>query len=130
MLVSSYQELIVWKKSVDLVEKIYRLTDRFPRSETYGLVSQMRRAAVSIPSNIAEGYRRNSQSEYIQFLHIASGSAGELETQIVICERLRIIGAEFLEIKSLLTEVTKMLTVMISKLKMLRSTPSPLHPKP
>ncbi len=85
---SSYKELIVWQKSIQLVIDIYKLTKKFPKEETYGLSSQMQRAVVSIPSNIAEGNDRNSSKEFSQFLRIARGSLAELETQIIISEKL------------------------------------------
>ena len=85
---SSYKELIVWQKSIQLVTDIYKLTKIFPKEEAYGLVSQMHRAAISIPSNIAEGHDRNSDKEFSQFLCIARGSLAELETQIIISEKL------------------------------------------
>ncbi|KAF0218760.1 MAG: hypothetical protein FD174_2543 [Geobacteraceae bacterium] len=83
-----HKELDVWKNSIDLVTEIYRLSASFPREEVYGLTGQMRRAAVSIPSNIAEGAARNTSKEFVQFLFIALGSAAELETQLIIAERL------------------------------------------
>ena len=86
--IKSYKELIVWQKSIKLVKEIFILTDKFPKSELYGLVSQMRRAAVAIPSNIAEGYGRKSSKEYAQFYSIAYGSALELETQLILSKRL------------------------------------------
>jgi len=82
--VNSYQDLEVWKKSIDFVEQIYRLVKQLPKEETYALSDQMRRAAVSIPSNIAEGANRKTTKEYIQFLYIALGSTAELETQLII----------------------------------------------
>ena len=85
---SSYKELIVWQKSIQLVIDIYKLTKIFPKEETYGLSSQMQRAVVSIPSNIAEGNDRNSSKEFSQFLRIARGSLAELETQIIISEKI------------------------------------------
>ena len=116
--IKSYKELIVWQKSIDLVTKIYRITKDFPKAELYGLVSQMRRSAVSIPSNIAEGFQRNSTKEYLQFLYIARGSAAELETQIDISKRLKYIEAlKLKDIEELLTEVFKMLSSLISKLR-------------
>jgi four helix bundle protein len=84
----SFKELVVWQKAIDLSEAIYRITAEFPREEVYGLTSQMRRAAVSIPSNIAEGHGRNSRGELIQFLGHSRGSLGELEIQIIIAQRL------------------------------------------
>lgn len=78
----------VWKLSIDLVVKVYQITSQFPVEEKFGLAQQMRRAAVSVPSNIAEGAARKSQNELIQFLHISLGSLSELETQLTICQRL------------------------------------------
>ena len=86
-----HKELDVWKASIDLVIKIYSITKKFPNDELYGLTNQLRRAAVSIPSNIAEGAARKSSKEFIQFLHISLGSLSELETQIIIAERLNYI---------------------------------------
>jgi four helix bundle protein len=85
---NSYRELKVWQNSIDLAEKIYRPTSSFPASEIYGLVSQLRRASVSIPSNIAEGWGRRSRKEYARFILMAAGSNDELQTQLVIAERL------------------------------------------
>jgi len=85
---SGFKELKVWNLSMDLVQRVYKDTRDFPTSENYGLVSQMRRSAVSIPSNIAEGSSRNNQKEFIQFLYIAQGSLSELDTQILISSRL------------------------------------------
>lgn len=82
MTINSYKDLIVWQKSFELCLLIYRITKEFPKEELYGIVSQMRRAALSIPSNIAEGFSRHRKLEYIQFLHISFGSAAELETQL------------------------------------------------
>jgi len=116
MKVNSFKELIVWKKSIELVNEIYKITKQLPKSETYGLASQMQRAAVAIPSNIAEGYRRNHRPEYFQFLSIAISSAAELETQVIICKE-QYSEIENLKTESLLDEVQKMLYSMISKLK-------------
>ena len=85
----THKDLDIWKLGIDLVKKIYILTDSFPLSERYGLSSQMQRCAVSIPSNIAEGSARQSKKEYIQFLYIALGSLSELETQLIICKEIR-----------------------------------------
>jgi four helix bundle protein len=84
----NYQDLIAWRRAMDLVEDIYRLTAAFPREETYGLKTQLRRAAVSVPSNIAEGQGRRTWAEFSRFLSIAHGSLRELETQVLIAERL------------------------------------------
>ena len=88
---SNFKELMVWQKAIDLVTEIYKITRAFPKEEVFGLVSQMQRAAVSIPSNIAEGHERNSEKEFAQFLCIARGSLAELETQIIIAEKLSYI---------------------------------------
>lgn len=101
---------------MDLVEQIYSLTKLFPKEELYGLTMQVRRAAVSIPSNIAEGYARRSHKEYLQFYSISYGSALESETQIEIAKRLKLAPAEtFKPSESLLQEICKMLYVMIYK---------------
>jgi len=86
--VRRYTDLIAWQKAMDLVEGVYRLTKQFPKEELYGLVSQLRRSAVSVPSNIGEGHCRNGRREYIHHLSIALGSLGEVETQILIARRL------------------------------------------
>jgi len=84
----THKDLDAWKKSLDLVEMVYEITKGFPQEELYGLTNQLQRAAVSIPSNIAEGAARGSKKEFIQFLHIALGSVSEVETQLVIAKRL------------------------------------------
>ena len=112
----SYKELIVWQKSMDLVNEIYLLTSKFPKEEIYGIISQMRRAAVSIPSLVAEGYGRKSKNEYRQFYSIAYGSALELETQTLIAKSLKFARTEdFLKVDSLLDEVLRMLNSMLFK---------------
>lgn len=126
-MLTSYQQLIVWQKAFELSIKIFKITSRFPKSELYGLVSQMRRCAVSIPSNIAEGYSRGYRQEYIQFLRTAFVSGAELETQLLISKELFFLNLkEFNEISSLLTEVQKMLNKLISNL----SHPKTLVPIP
>ncbi len=90
----SYRELIVWQKSMDLVTEIYKNTSNFPKEEIYGLTSQMRRAAVSIPSNVSEGQARNSTGEFKQFLGISKGSLAELETQIQVSLNLNFLTKE------------------------------------
>ena len=94
MAIKNYRDLIVWQKAMDLVEKVYHTTKEFPREEIYGLTSQLRRAAVSIPSNIAEGQGRRTDKEYANFLSMARGSLHEAETQILIAERLKYIKKE------------------------------------
>lgn len=112
----NYQKLEVWKKSIDLVEQVYILVRKLPREETYALSDQMRRAAVSIPSNIAEGQSRGSR-EFIQFLKVARGSRAELETQLLICERLNYLTHTDIESSlNLLEEISKMLSSLIMRL--------------
>ena len=113
--IQSFKELIVWQRSIELVKEIYRITNEFPREEMYGLVSQMRRSSISIPSNIAEGYKRKSLGDYVRFLNIADGSAAELETQIIISRDIY-KEIDFSKAESLLEEVQKMLVVLIKKL--------------
>jgi four helix bundle protein len=116
-IIHSYKELIVWQKSLDLVFVIYKITSNFPKEEMCGLTSQMRRAAISIPSNIAEDRERNTRKDYLQFLRIAKGSCAELETRLLIAkklypdEKIDYNGAE-----RLLTEVKLMLTTMIIRM--------------
>lgn len=118
MKLSSYQELIVWQKSIELVEQIYKLTSMFPKEEVFGITSQIRRAAVSMPSNIAEGYGRRSHNEYLQFFAIAYGSSLEVETQLIIAKKLKLAEeVKFKQSENLLLEVEKMLYTMIYKQK-------------
>ncbi len=93
-----FRELTVWQKSIDLVEAIYVATQKFPPYEQYGLVNQVRRAAIAIPSNIAEGAERESTKDFLRFLSIARGSQGEVETQLVIARRLKYIQENELNI--------------------------------
>ena len=121
-IIESYKDLIVWQKSVALSIFIYRLTSKFPKEELYGLVSQIRRAVVSIASNIAEGYERGRKLEYIRFLLIALASAAELETQLIIAKELGFVSREqFSEIPPRLNEIQKMLKVLIRKVREWRS---------
>lgn len=115
MAINSYKDLIVWQKSIQLVYIIYSITSNFPQTEIYGLTSQMRRSAVSIPSNIAEGRQRSTKKDFAQFLRIAQGSVAELETQLVISKKL-FPKYTYNEAENLLTEVQKMLAIMIQKL--------------
>lgn len=114
----SYKNLLVWKESMALVTEIYRLSGEFPRSELFGLVSQMRRAAISIPSNIAEGKGRQTAGEFLQFLIHARGSLLELETQIQIAENLGYLDAEKSEVlKARTAQMGKMLNRFIDAVK-------------
>lgn len=102
---------------MEIVEDVYRLTKEFPREEQYGLVSQMRRAAVSIPANIAEGFKRFHSKEYRQFLHITLGSAAELETETIIAQRLGYLTEEGLKVLSgKIDELCKMTSALLKKL--------------
>ncbi len=118
MYIRSYKDLIVWQKSVQLVKEVFVLTNKFPKSELYGITSQMRRAAISIPSNIAEGYGRKSRKEYSYALSVSYGSALELETQIIITKELQFSKAKyFIKVDQLLEEVLRMLNSMTTKMK-------------
>ena len=117
-IIKSHKDLIVWQKSVQLSLIIYNLTADFPAREIYALSSQMRRAVVSIPSNIAEGKSRGTRKDFAHFLHMAYGSSAELETQLLIAKQLNFcVNEKFNETNSLLSEVSKMLRVMIEKLE-------------
>lgn len=114
---SQYKKLVVWQKSIELTVLIYSLTKLFPKEEIYWITSQIRRAVVSIPSNIAEWYWRNGKIEYRQFLWIAKGASMELETQLVISLKLWYLNEKDYDLASALnTEIIKMLTTIISKL--------------
>lgn len=118
MKVQSYKDLLVWQKAFELSLFIYRITKSFPKEEMYGLISQIRRCTISIPSNIAEGYARHRRLEYIQFLQIAFASGAELETQLLIAKELGYVSqTNFDKAYSLLQEIMKMLNVLISKIK-------------
>lgn len=116
-MITSYKDLNVWQRSIELVIEIYRLTKLYPREEIYGITSQTRRAAVSIPSNIAEGYTRKHKQEYVQFLRISFASGAELETLIFLAKKINFVSEiEFKESYRLLEEVMKMLNKMLSSL--------------
>ena len=112
--VASYKKLIVWQRAKTLALRIYTHTESFPRHELFGLASQMRRAAVSIPSNIAEGSYRGGEKEFKQFLRIAYGSGAELETQLEIARGLSFLDeVQYEECQELLTEVMKILNALV-----------------
>jgi len=115
MQVLSFKELIVWQKSMTLTKSVYQISRKLPIEERYGLVSQMQRCVVSIPSNIAEGNKRTTAKDYIQFLRTASGSAAELETQLLLVRD--IYNLDVMHELNLLEEVQKMLQVMKKKLQ-------------
>jgi four helix bundle protein len=108
-----YKDLIVWQKSIDLVAEVYKLTKKFPREELFILTAQIKRCAVSIPSNIAEGSKRSTKKDYRHFLLTALGSGAELETQIIIAKKLVFINPDDCKnVDLLLDEVMRMLTKM------------------
>ena len=117
-MIKPHKRLDVWNKAIDLTVDTYRLSDRFPKVEIYGLTSQMRRAAVSLPSNIAEGAARHTRKEFINYLHMAQGSLSELDTQLVIANRLEYMSFETLkEIENAIETISKMITGLIKSLK-------------
>ena len=110
----NFKNLKVWQKGIELVVKVYRYSQKFPQEEIYGLTSQMRRSAISIPSNIAEGAARNSTKDYVRFLYISLGSLSELETQIIIASKLDYMDNP---LEEKIIEIRKMLTALIKSLK-------------
>ena len=117
MKTSDYKELQVWHKAIDLVVEIYKISKLLSKEETYGISDQIRRSAVSIPSNIAEGQSRNSIKEFIQFLSIARGSLAELETQLLICIKVNMLSEDNIaEAQNITTEVGKMIKGLMNKL--------------
>lgn len=113
---SDFRDLIVWQKSMTLAKEVYMFTKELPAGERFGLMSQLRRCSVSIPSNIAEGSKRGSKKDFAQFLKIASGSAAELETQLLLVED--IYGSETSTIIATLKEVQKMLESLIKSCRL------------
>ena len=117
MKTSDYKELQVWQKAMDLVVEIYKISKLLPKEEVYGISDQLRRSAVSIPSNIAEGQSRNSAKEFIQFLSIARGSLAELETQLLICIKVNMLSEDNItEAQNIITEIGKMIKGLMNKL--------------
>lgn len=118
MPVKDYRELIAWQKAMDLVEMVYRMTDGFPRKEIYGLTSQMRRAVVSVPSNIAEGQGRSTTRDFLNFLPIATGSLKEVETQVLISQRLGYLNEpQTSKLLGLTTEVARVMSGLTNSLR-------------
>jgi four helix bundle protein len=121
MKINDYRDLIVWRKAMDLAAEVHLLSKAFPRDELYGLTSQVRRAAVSVPSNIAEGQARQSTAEFLNFLSIAQGSPAEVDTQILLARRFHYLTGEMTaKAASLIIEVSKMLFSLRAKLTPLR----------
>lgn len=115
----SYRDLIVWQKAMDLVVEIYRITKLFPREEQYALSDQIRRAAVSVPSNIAEGYGRSPGKDYVRFLNIARGSKNEVETQLLLSVKLGYTTEEMIgQAMCLCEEIGRILNTIIKKLSL------------
>ena len=113
----TYRDLIVWQKAMQMVTNIYQLTGDFPKNELYGLTSQIRRCAISIPSNIAEGYGRNSTDDYLRFLNISRASLYELQTQLEISFNLNfLVKADFEKIYEATREIERMLSSLIIKI--------------
>ena len=118
MKVKDYRDMKVWQKGIDIIDLIYSIVAKFPKDEVHGLAAQMRRAAVSIPSNIAEGFVRHHSKEYKQFLYISLGSCAELETQVIISHRRGYITKEALEeLTEDINHETRMLVSLINKIQ-------------
>jgi four helix bundle protein len=126
----SFKDLVVWQRSIEFTVDVYQLTSKFPDSERFGLTNQMRRASVSIASNIAEGYGRSTKGEYVQFLGHARGSCSELETQIVIAKKLGFGAPQNLQsAESLCNDVGRLLGALMKSIRLKQSQPpQPLSP--
>jgi len=113
----NYKDLILWRKAMDLAVLVHQSCTALPRSETYSLVSQLRRAATSIPSNIAEGYARGSKKEYVYFLHVARGSMAELETQLLLAQRVGYLPeSEVVDLQGRIEEIARILHAVVASL--------------
>jgi len=123
MTVKTHKDLDVWKRGIDFVSLLYKVTASFPKDEIYGLTSQMRRSGVSIPSNIAEGSARNHDAEFRQFLYVALGSSAELDTQLVIARKLEYLNeADYFQLSNELNEISRMLQGLIKSIKKFKTT--------
>jgi len=119
MAIKSYKDLNIWNKGIDIASGIYKITPRFPKEEAYGLSSQMKRSAVSIPSNIAEGFSRQHNNEYKQFLYVAVGSCAELETHLVISMNQGYISKnEYDELSRMVDHEARMIMSMVKSIKL------------
>src|SRR5271169_3937830 len=126
--ISSYRDLVVWQKSVELVTAVYTVTSSFPRQEVFGLTSQLRRCAVSVPSNIAEGQGRATKGEFVQFLSHARGSLFELETQVLIAGELGYLPSECQgRLGEKVQEVARILNGLLTSLGVSSRKPSTIH---
>lgn len=114
---TEHKDLIVWQKAMSLVVDVYKLTEKLPHSEKYGLVDQLRRASVSIPSNIAEGCKRSTKKDFRSFLHTALGSVAETETQLLLCKNLGLV--ESVDITNILQQILELQKMLISFIKKL-----------
>ena len=115
--IKDFKDLIIWQKGMLIAEKCYQLTKSFPKEELYGMVQQVRRASVSIPANIAEGYGRRTKGDYARFLNISQGSINELQTHLILCQKVGLCEQKNIElIISLLLEETRMIAALIKKL--------------
>lgn len=122
----SYKDLLVWQRAVDISVEVYAISAAFPKEEVFGLTNQIRRASNSISLNIAEGYSRNSTKAYLNFLNIAQGSLFELESGIILAERLQFVKSESLiKLFNLITEESKMLRSLMNKIEEKTLTPKP-----
>ncbi len=120
--VRTFKDLLVWQKAFELVVEVYRITKTFPRDETYGLTAELRKTVRSVPYNIAEGHKRETTTEYIRFLNIAGGSAAELETQLLLAQRLKYLEGETADrVLSQRNEVERMLDALVRSLKSRRA---------
>jgi four helix bundle protein len=119
--IRSFRDLVAWQKAMDLCQEVYHLTQSYPADERFGLVAQMRRAAVSVPSNIAEGYRRRSRRDYVRFLNMALGSLCELETQVILAIRLGFTsGDDMAASMTLVRDVDRLLSGLIRAVRLSR----------
>lgn len=114
-MITSHKDLIVWQKAVVLAGKVYAATRQLPSDERFGLISQLRRAAISIPSNIAEGSARRTRAEFVQYLHIARGSLSDVETQMMVVRDQELLSAEDCLLEEI-AEIGRMLNALISRL--------------
>ena len=114
----THKDLDIWKLGIELVEEIYKLCENYPKDERFGIVSQLKRAAISIPSNIAEGSARNSQKEFIQFCYISLGSLSEIETQLIISEKLKFLPQE--NLKKVLLNIETLRKKLLNFIKYLK----------